>query len=892
MNHPKNFQNTLLKELEYFLEKQKIKFPAGEVLTIDLHCHDHNSSTPDELLGRILNIPETWLPSEDLVETLKNHGCDTFTVTNHNNARSCYELRENGTDVLTGAEFTCQVPDYRVGIHVLAYGFTPNQEVMLDKLRNDIYRFQEYAVSNDIPTIWAHPLYHYHRGEIPPIEFFEKMALVFERFEVMNGQRDTWQNMLVKTFVEGLTRERIDSIAKRIKLPPDRYCRDPYSKSMAGGSDSHMGIFTGLTGTRLHVPDLAEKLKIMSRSKLALEAIKAGAMAPFGSHNDSEKMTVSFLDYFCQIAMHMDDPGLIRLMLHKGDARDKLLALAIANGMSEIKRHRVTMDFLQLFHQCFSGNVPSFRKRLMVPKVYKPIFDEAAHMAVTKRDEPEEIVHRFRDSIHVIYQSLSGILIDRLQKKIEKLDREHGLSELKVEKIFESFDLPTQVRNYAAPGLSKNGNGLPLNITDFLDGLSFPFLGTAVILSATFTSARVMYNSRELLSRFSGHVGKLKHPERMLWLTDTFEDVNGVAMVLRSMLDEIRKRDLPIDILICSSRLKSEDHLIVVPPLGEYTLPFYEQQPLRIPNILDIHRIFKEGEYDRLICSTEGPMGLISLFLKQAYTVPAYFFVHTDWMMFARQVLNFDHENRGRLRRILRAFYHNFDGLFVLNRDQRSWLIGKDMGFDQNRVFLTAHWAESEFVPQKARKTDLFGVKQNAPVLLFAGRVSDEKGVMELPAIYRSVREKHPDAKLVIAGKGPKEDDLKKAVPDAVFLGWVDHKKLPSVYSAADMLLLPSKFDTFGVVVLEAMSCGLPVTAYNTKGPKDIIENGKNGYLVKTRSEMIAVVDDYLSNTKLRAGFKRSAQTRAKDFNPDAIITQILNDVDLEANPRRGAKRR
>jgi glycosyltransferase involved in cell wall biosynthesis len=892
INHPQTFTNELLDELQAFLKQQEKKFPRDETLTIDLHCHDHNSSTPDELLGRILNIPETWLPSEDLIEILRGHGCDTFTVTNHNNARSCYELRERGIDVLTGAEFTCQVPDYRVGIHVLAYGFTPNQETMLEKLRSDIYRFQEYAVGNDIPTIWAHPLYHYHRGEMPPIEFFEKMALVFERFEVMNGQRDTWQNMLAKIFVDTLKRDNIDALAKKFKIPPDRYCKNPYKKSMAGGSDSHMGIFTGLTGTRLHIEDLSEKLNIMSRSKLALEAIKAGDMAPFGSRNDSEKMTVSFLDYFCQIAMHMEDPGLLRMILHKGDAREKLFALAIANGIAEMKRHRVTMNFLQLFHQCFTGNVPSFRKRIMVPKVYKPIFDEAAHMAVTRRDKPEEIVHKFRDSIDVIYESLSRILIERIQAKIEKIDRDHNLKEMNIEEIFQSFELPTQVRKYTAPGPRKNGNGAsPFNLTEFLDGLSFPFLGSAVILSATFASARVMYNSRDLLAKFSEHLGRLKHPHRMLWLTDTLEDVNGVAMVLRSMLDEIRKRDLPIDILVCSSTLKSEDHLIVVPPLGEYTFPFYEQQPLRVPSILDIHRIFKEGEYDRLICSTEGPMGLISLFLKQAYTVPAYFFVHTDWMMFARQVLNFDHENRSRLRRILRAFYQGFDGLFVLNRDQRNWLIGRDMGFDESRVFLTAHWTDDVFVPRKVKKSALFGVPEKSPVLLFAGRVSDEKGVMELPAIYRGLREKHPDVKLVIAGKGPKEEELKKAVPDAVFLGWVDHEKLPEVYSAADMLLLPSRFDTFGVVVLEAMSCGLPVTAYNTKGPKDIIENGKNGYLVKTRPEMTSAVDAYLGNAKLRSAFKTSALARAKSFNPDDIIGQMLNDLGLTAGKKPRARR-
>ncbi len=893
MDHPRTFHEELTRELDSFLLKQEKKCPPGETLTIDLHCHDHNSDTPDELIGRLLDIPETWLPSEELIEILAGHGCDTFTVTNHNNARSCYELREKGIDVLTGAEFSCHVPDFRVGIHVLAYGFTPAQETMLNKLRNDVYRFQEYAAENDIPTIWAHPLYHYHHGALPPDEFFDTMALVFERFETINGQRDTWQNMLVKLWIEGLTPDRIDEIAKRIKMPPGRYCRDPYRKAMAGGSDSHMGIFTGLTGTRLHVEDLTEKLKIMSRSKLALEAIKQGRMAPFGSHNNSEKMTVTFLDLFCQIAMNMEEPGLIRMALHKGDLRDKLLAFAIANGFAEIKRHNVTMKFLELFHNCFTGKVPSFRKRLMVPKIYKPIFDEASHMAITRRDRPEEIVQKFRESIHFIFGHLSGILIQRLEAKLDKMDKEKGIFSMSGNELFEAFEFPTQIRSYTGgKSRRKTGIGASLKLDDFFDGLSFPFLGSAVLLSASFASAKVMYNSRPLLEKFSERMGKLRHPRRMLWLTDTLEDVNGVAMVLNSMLGEIRKRDLPIDILVCSSTLESDDHLIVVPPLAEYTFPFYEQQPLRLPNVLDVHRIFQEGEYDRLICSTEGPMGLIALFLKKAYTVPAYFFVHTDWMMFARQVLNFDHQSRSRLRRLIRAFYQGFDGLFVLNRDQQSWLTGKEMGFDPSRVFLTAHWADEGFTPRKSKKPDVYGVTASTPVLLFAGRVSDEKGVMELPPLYRALRERFPDVKIAVAGKGPREEDLKKALPEGIFLGWVDHKKLPDVYSAADMLILPSKFDTFGCVVLEALSCGIPVTAYNTKGPKDIIQHGRNGYLVKTRSEMTASVIEFLAGKTRQPIFKKAALERAQEYQPDAILSQFLKDVRLEeAVPRNGKKR-
>lgn len=664
--------------LDTFLAKEKNRFPDNETLTIDLHCHDHNSDEPDELLGRILNVPETWLPTDDLLSTLKVHGCNTCTITNHNNARSCFELKDRGIDVLTGAEFSCLVPDYKTGIHVLTYGFTAAQEKMLNKLRYDLYKFQEYTREHDIPTIWAHPLYHYKSDGMPPMEFFEKMSLMFERFEVINGQRDTWQNMLVKEWIECLDEEKLSGYEKKFGIRGDRYCSHRFDKAMSGGSDSHMGVFTGLTGTKLHVPDLQMQLS-RTNSVLALEAIKNLRMSPYGSKNDSEKMTVTFIDFLCQIAINMKDPGLIRMLLHKGDAKQKLLAFGLANMFFELKRHKVTMSFLQLFHECFTGKVPGYTKRFFIPKHYKKIFDEAIRLAEVRRDHPEKLVETTKSVIDNIYESLIKLFISRITAKVEKIFSNGGIKEFNINKIVESLEVPVSIRSYIDAIQTKKKKRGDIDLGEFLDGLSFPFLASSVILVAAYASARVMYNSRPLLREFSSQLGKMKHPERILWLTDTFEDINGVAMVLNSMLDEIRKRGLPIDILVCSSKLKSADNLIVVEPLTEFTFPFYEHQPMRIPNILDIHKLFKENEYSRIICSTEGPMGLISLFLKKAYSVPAYFFVHTDWMMFARQVLNFDHHNRSRLRRILRAYYRGFDGLFVLNTDQRRDL-RKDQG--------------------------------------------------------------------------------------------------------------------------------------------------------------------------------------------------------------------
>jgi len=876
MNGEKSFYKDIKEKIESFLSEQAVLFPEKEVIRIDLHCHDHNSNVPDETIGRILGVPETWLSTEDLIKTLEVRGCGAFTVTNHNNARSCYELIDKGRDILTGAEFSCMVPDFKTGIHVLAYGFSPEQEHKLNKLRSDIYRFQAYTTEHDIPTIWAHPLYHYKSTGLPPMEFFDKMALLFERFETINGQRDSWQNILVKNWIESLTKENILLLSKNHKIQADRFCRNPYKKSMTGGSDSHMGMFAGTTGTLLHVPGLAG-IKEKKISSIALQAIKEGKTAPYGSHNDSEKMALTFLDYFCQIGLNIEDRGLLRMLLHKGDAKEKAIAFAASNAFMELKRHKTTINFLKLFHNCFTGKVPGKLKSLAVPKAYKNVFKIASHMASVSKDNPESAFKTFEDSIYKIYENLSNILITRVNNKFEEMGKKTDFSSIKIEDFLSRIEIPGHFR--ALFDNASNDSGFKaINLSKFMDGLSFPFLSTSVILAAFFTSARVIYKSRPLLYEFAEKHGTA-HPDRTLWLTDTFEDTNGVAMVLKSMLKEIRARNLPIDILTVSNNLISGDHFISMKPIAEFTLPFYEHQPIRIPNILEIHKFFKEGEYSRIICSTEGPMGLIALYLKYAYSVPAHFYVHTDWMTFAEKVLKLDDQNKSRLRRMLRAFYKQFDGLFVLNKEQKKWLISKDMGFNPLKVFLTAHWAEDLFAPKKASKKEIFGTDENDPVILFAGRISDEKGVMEIPLIMERVRSKFPDAKIAFAGTGPKEKELKETMPEAIYLGWVDHDRLPDVYSAADLLILPSRFDTFGCVVLESLSCGLPVIAYNTKGPKDIIINGLNGYLVKSRNEMAAKIIEFLGNNKLRGSFKQESLKRAKDYNVDNIISRFLQDL-------------
>ncbi|HEY1406327.1 MAG TPA: glycosyltransferase, partial [Spirochaetota bacterium] len=668
--------DTIRKDLSEFLDTSEKKFPVTERLTIDLHCHDHNSSEPDELLGRMLGIPETWLASEDLVSTLGRHGCDTFTITNHNNVRSCYNLIDKGYDILPAAEYSCMVPSFATGIHVLAYGVTPVDDERLRKVRSDIMKFLDYTTSHNIPTICAHPLYHYKSKGIPPMEFFDLLLVLFERFEVINGQRDSWQNMLVKSWLESATPEAIDAAAKKHSIDATRFTNNPYRKVMAGGSDAHMGIFAGLTGSYLHVANLSQKIKSTPRSALALDALRACEIVPFGSHNDSEKMTVAFIDYFCQIALHMEDPGLLRILLHKGDAKDKAISLFASNLFGEMRRHKTTMGFLRVFHEAFTGKTPSLRERFLVKKEYQPAVAEIVKMANTWKADPEKAAAQFSTSLATIFESLMSLAARRAEKRLTKYKTADTFKDLKAADILSMIELPSRIRTLAE-GKNKRGE-FPMSafsVSEFVDDLSFPLLGSSVILAADFAGAKVMYNARPLVRAMAQKLGKYSEPERILWLTDTFEDANGVATVLREMHREVKKRNLPIDFLVCSDTIGPDKNLIVTKPIATFTLPFYEQQPVRIPNMMELQRIFHEGEYNRIVCSTEGFMGMAALYLKHAFTVPAHFYLHTDWMTFARTVLGIDHHGRSRLRRILRAFYRQFDSLLVLNSDQRAWLM-------------------------------------------------------------------------------------------------------------------------------------------------------------------------------------------------------------------------
>jgi glycosyltransferase involved in cell wall biosynthesis len=149
------------------------------------------------------------------------------------------------------------------------------------------------------------------------------------------------------------------------------------------------------------------------------------------------------------------------------------------------------------------------------------------------------------------------------------------------------------------------------------------------------------------------------------------------------------------------------------------------------------------------------------------------------------------------------------------------------------------------------------------PVFLCVGRVAVEKNLEAF------LRLDLPGSKWV-AGDGPALAKLKAEYPGVRFTGLLDQRELASLYNAADVFVFPSKTDTFGLVLLEAMACGLPVAAYPVTGPIDVIGDSGAGAL-----------DDDLRAACLRAlRIPRDVPRRhAEQFSWAACTRQFLSHL-------------
>jgi len=220
----------------------------------------------------------------------------------------------------------------------------------------------------------------------------------------------------------------------------------------------------------------------------------------------------------------------------------------------------------------------------------------------------------------------------------------------------------------------------------------------------------------------------------------------------------------------------------------------------------------------------------------------------------------------------------------------------KSLGFSSDRIFLVPTAVDNDWWTEQASNVDRIAVRASwkipadGAVALFCAKLQRWKAPMDLLEAFASANVSK--SYLVYAGDGPERSNLERRAADlgltdrVRFLGFLNQSQLPAAYRAADLFVLPSLFEPFGLVVNEAMLCGLPVAVSDRVGAKfDLVRPDENGYVFPAGDvdALAAVLRQILLDPEKRARMGAVAQRRMETWSPREYADSVVRAVNLVA---------
>lgn len=283
---------------------------------------------------------------------------------------------------------------------------------------------------------------------------------------------------------------------------------------------------------------------------------------------------------------------------------------------------------------------------------------------------------------------------------------------------------------------------------------------------------------------------------RIAIVTDAWSpQVNGVVRTLQTIQTELQQMGHEVKII-------SPDHY------GSIPCPTYPEIRLALVRPMTVGQAIASFRPDAVHLATEGPLCLAARRWCLSNGVPFTTAYHTHFPDYVARRTGLP---ATWFWRYIRWFHGPAQGVLVSTRSVRQQL--RAHGIAQVRKWGRGVDLDA-FTPDAAPPALFAGLPR--PIQLYVGRVAIEKNLEAFLAAD------HPGSKVVV-GDGPTRAMLERAYPDAHFLGPMFGEELAGAYAGADVFVFPSRTDTFGLVMIEALACGTPVAAYPVTGPIDIV---------------------------------------------------------------------
>ena len=729
------------------------------------------SAHPSEWFLQRVGTRESYTTPEQVYTSAKGMGMDFVTLTDHNQIDGVMLLKERyPADVFTGVEITTYFPEDHCKIHVLVYGFTAGQFQDMESLRSDIYQLREFIYRQNLAHSVAHATFNINKKL--DISHIERLFLLFNYFEAFNGARTKGANTGFAGILESLEPGTIGDLYRKYRIEP--YGENPWKKGLTGGSDDHAGMFIGETYTSVPSAFSSEDF---------LRKLWEKQSVPGGRHNSFQGLALTIY----KIAYDFSK--------NKSTGLPKSL-LGMINGL------------------LFDGENLAFKSRFMLNMV--------------KREKTQNRIDFKR----------------RIAELVEEFDRiKHLSSDTKVAAVYTMVaeftdELLTSFFENIGKNLSAGDiNELMRNISGLIPVvfLSLPYITTFNILN----------ESRKLQDRLNESFdckidGRNKN---ILWFTDTLTDLNGPSETIQHLARLSNDNGLQLQPVTCllpeEMTKKLPPQVLSLPTLWTYNPSEFSLYTLRFPSILKSLQIINDQQPDEIIVSTPGPIGLLGVLAAKLLHVRCRGIFHSDFAGQATQILC-DESVHSMIDDYQRWFYSLCDEIKVPTGEYLNLLSNR--GYDPGKMSVFRRGIEKDiFKPLDNARIGMekeYGIPRKGFTLVYAGRISREKRMDFIGDLFLRVAEEIPDAAMVFCGTGPEPyftafRQRMGAYGNVYFPGKLDRYDLPLIYSGSDLFLFPSTTDTFGMVVMEAQACGLPVIVSDVGGPKEIIRDGSTGFVVK-----------------------------------------------------------
>jgi glycosyltransferase involved in cell wall biosynthesis len=365
---------------------------------------------------------------------------------------------------------------------------------------------------------------------------------------------------------------------------------------------------------------------------------------------------------------------------------------------------------------------------------------------------------------------------------------------------------------------------------------------------------------------------------RIALFTEAFDQINGVSNTLKRIVGFAKENEYNLDVhTYGGSQLDCE----AVGPVRifrypfVFPIPYYSDMSWDGPTLR--RRILKNCEqqkYDLIHVVSPGSIGLNAQLLAHRLKLPLLGTYHTAIPEYTRpRVANF-------CARLGLAKYRLGDRAETAMWKYISWFYGRC-----RLVLAPSHAVKKQLEQRLKTRVEVFSrgidteqfhpryrVEPLRPTALYVGRISVEK---DLDVLVRIARER-PNLRLVIVGDGPYKRVLQEKLPCAEFPGFLTGEALSRAYASADVFLFPSRTDTFGNVVLEAKSSGLPVIVSDQMGPAELVQDGKDGFIAPTEEIFGKRLDELLSRPALRQIMGQNSRAYAMGRSWNSVLGKLF----------------